>query len=268
MKIESVQKSGYQKPTLTELQKESTLPVGGEFIALIRHGAYAQLNNTPSAHQPFPLTVEGEAEVVAQAQKFRLWLIANKLQLAPEVHSSNALRAWQTAQLYIRELSDCFTAIPTHLGFDSLAERGLGCAANLTVSQIESVLANDPRFDTPPVDWKSNSHYCLPLQGGESLMMAGQRVADHIETVMQARKTAILADTADSKNALPQMHLFFGHGASFRHAACHLNVIEFKYISRLSMFYGQPVILHRDATPWRHVAGNWKERHITAETLD
>lgn len=268
MKIQSVQNNGHQKSTITESQKVSTLPVNGEFIALIRHGAYAQLDNTPSAHQPFPLTVAGEAEVIVQAKKFRLWLIAHKLQVAAEVHSSNALRAWQTAQLYIGELSDCFTAKPTHLGFDNLAERGLGCAANLTVAQIESVLAADPRFDSPPVDWKSNSHYCLPLQGGESLMMAGQRVANHIETVMQARKATISADTAHSKDHSPQVHLFFGHGASFRHAACHLNVINFNYISRLSMFYGQPVILHRDAALWRHVAGNWKVRKVMGETLD
>ena len=36
-------------------------------FALIRHADYQQRDNTPSAHQPWPLTTEGQAQAVVGA---------------------------------------------------------------------------------------------------------------------------------------------------------------------------------------------------------
>jgi broad specificity phosphatase PhoE len=140
--------------------------------------------------------------------------------------------------------------------FDSLAERGLGCAANLTLTQIESILHDDPRYPPPPRNWKADSHYRLPLQGAESLIEAGQRVADHIE-----RRMAELAD-GDGK-----VRVFVGHGAAFRHAAYHLGALKLDRVDALSMHHGRPLLLESGADGrWRHVAGDWKLR--AKETLD
>lgn len=228
-------------------------------VALIRHGAYAQLPDTPSALQPFALTSAGEKEVRQEAGRFAALLSEKGWRLHPQVHSSNALRAWQTARIYLEELADLFISLPEHTGHDALAERSVGCVANLTVAQIDQILAEDPRFAAPPADWKSNSHYCLPLQGAESLMQAGERVAAHLDRHL---------DRGNTYTEQPLVQLFFGHGASFRHGACHLGVIKFCDIARLSMFHGRAVILQPGPDCWQQIAGSWKERHRQSEAMD
>ena len=117
---------------------------------------------------------------------------------------------------------------------DALAERGLGSAANLTIAAIEAVIREDPRFEEPPADWKSNSRFRLPLQGAESLLQAGERVAAHITRQMQVLARQTRPDT---------LKLFVGHGAAFRHAAYHMGIRTFEQIAQLSMYHAQPVFL-------------------------
>ena len=52
-------------------------------LAFVRHGAYAQRPDTPSAMQPFGLTAAGEAEVRQQARQFAVWLAQTQQQLDP-----------------------------------------------------------------------------------------------------------------------------------------------------------------------------------------
>ncbi len=220
--------------------------------ALIRHGDYQQLPDTPSALQPFPLNTEGRAQAKAGAQelseicKQRGWL------LHPQIDSSRLLRAWQTASLMADELT---TDLQTDLqikSYNDLAERSVGSVANLTVQQIESVISQDPRFTEPPADWKSNSHYCLPLQGAESLLDSGRRVANHLEQSLQQLMAQCQVDT---------LKLFVGHGAAFRHAAYHLGILAFEQIAQLSMYHCRPVFIERlDKHRWQYVAGDWKMR--------
>ena len=147
---------------------------------------------------------------------------------------------------------DTCVADPEHVEFDELAERGLGSAANLTTGQIEDIISEDPRYTSLPPDWKSRSHFCLPLQGAESLMQAGERVAKHIEARMQELSYASSVNT---------MKLFVGHGAAFRHAAHYLGVMEFDQIARLSMYHAQPILLEYLADEgWKHIDGEWKVR--------
>ncbi|MCW4149781.1 histidine phosphatase family protein [Halomonas sp. 18H] len=219
--------------------------------ALIRHGDYHQLPDTPSAHQPFPLSELGRRQSRAAGERLGSLLQGEGWHLAEEVDASELLRAWQTAAY----LCDGLVATTRHLriaSFMALAERGLGTAANLSAEQIHQVVAADPRCGELPEDWKSSPHFCLPLPGAESLTMAGERVARHLETRMQALAEEVSRDT---------VKLFVGHGAAFRHAAHHLGVLAAEDIPRLSMYHAAPVLVERLTDGrWQRIAGHWKVR--------
>ena len=220
--------------------------------ALIRHGEYNQLPDTPSAHQPYGLTAQGRVTVMEQARSFADLLDRQGLSIAERIDSSNMLRAWQTALIFVECLYQ--HQMPTTLidSHDALAERGLGAVANLSVGQIEKLIIEDPRYEEPPQDWKSNSHYCLPFQGAESLMQAGARVATHLQQQME--KLQRQADTDTVK-------LFVGHGAAFRHAAFHLGILEFEQLEQLSMYHARAVLIeYIGKDNWHHVGGDWKIR--------
>jgi 2,3-bisphosphoglycerate-dependent phosphoglycerate mutase len=218
--------------------------------ALLRHGEYHQLPDTPSAHQPFPLDADGERQAGEGVAAVADILAAQRWDLLPDIDSSRLLRAWQTATLIAAGLAGEFVIEE----FDALAERGVGTAANLSISQIEQALAADPRYEVPAPGWKADSHYRLPFPGAESLLDAGRRVADHLITRMTALRATTTIDT-------PQVKLFVGHGAAFRHAVYHLGVLEFEQLAALSMYHAQPVFLELLADgSWRHVAGDWKLR--------
>ncbi len=228
--------------------------------ALIRHGDYRQLADTPSALQPFPLTPLGCDHAVAAAGTVAETLEQYSWSLAPSIESSQQLRAWQTADIIRQQLQTAGGPELQVESFSALAERSMGSAANLSIKQIESVLEHDPRYATPPSNWKARSDYQLPLQGAESLSQAGERVARHLQAQMQSLQETVSADT---------LKLFVGHGASFRHAAWQLGVLEFGQIAQLSMYHGSPVFLeyHKDGN-WSHSAGNWKQRKPAEENTD
>ncbi|MGB5438614.1 MAG: histidine phosphatase family protein, partial [Gammaproteobacteria bacterium] len=73
--------------------------------ALIRHGDYHQVPDTPSAHQPWPLTREGEAQAQAGAQALHELVVRNGWSLVPAIDSSCMLRAWQTAVIFADRLA-------------------------------------------------------------------------------------------------------------------------------------------------------------------
>ena len=244
--------------------------------ALIRHGDYHQLEDTPSAWQPFPLNEAGKSHARAAAQSISDSLISQNWHLHPECDSSQLLRAWQTAEIICRVFSKdaaCSVSIRdkglkniTQVSnikidqFEALAERSVGSAANLTISQIEEIMHIDPRFEPLPENWKSNSYFCLPLQGAESLMDSGKRVADHLLKRMSALQEAV---------SRPTLKLFVGHGAAFRHAAYHLGILQFEQIAELSMYHGQPVFIELlDDGTWVHVAGQWKIRGKKSQYTD
>jgi broad specificity phosphatase PhoE len=228
--------------------------------ALIRHGDYAQLPNTPSAHQPFPLNAAGERQAREAAALLREACVRHGWQLEAGIDCSRMLRAWQTARIIAYELADLVPSGFTVKSFDALAERCVGAAANLSVTQIEEIMHRDPRFPDLPAGWKSDSYYRLPLQGAESLAEAGERVAAHLRL-----RLAGLAPAAD----MPCLKLFVGHGAAMRHAAWHLGVLQFEQVAQLSMYHGRPVFIECLADGgWRHAGGDWKVRSQEVMELD
>ena len=228
--------------------------------AVVRHGNYRQLPDTPSAHQPFPLDARGVQQADACAQTLRQALLQFDCELCRSVDCSRLLRAWQTAQRIVEQFTGDIPGALTVDQFDALAERGLGSAANLSVRAIEQVLSEDPRFASPPADWKSNSRYRLPLQGAESLLDAGERVAAHMEQRMRQLSDAARSDT---------LKVFVGHGAAFRHAAYLMRLFDYEQIARLSMYHARPVFIeYRGAGQWRHVGGDWKIRASAAQEID
>lgn len=229
--------------------------MNGPQAALIRHGTYHQRPDVPSALQPFPLTDEGEAQARACGENIAALIVKEGLTLDPVVHCSCQLRAWQTAQIACDVLSIHGHTVEINQT-PALAERSLGSAANLTVNEIEAVLSADPRFAPPPPGWKSDSDYCLPLQGAESLMMSGNRVAQHIHQSVAGKAPGSLS-------------LNFGHGASFRHAAHLLGILSCEEIARYSMHHAHPLqIRHNPDGTWAHSGGVWKIRQAKEKILD
>ncbi|MEN8106612.1 MAG: histidine phosphatase family protein [Pseudomonadota bacterium] len=233
--------------------------MGRIIAALIRHGDYQQLPDTPSAHQPYPLNREGETRAQEGAQALKDMIVRNDWTLVPSIDSSRMLRAWQTAVIFADRLADLVSSTLRIESYDELAERGVGCLANLTTAQIEAVLQQDPRVSDPPDDWKADSHYRLPLQGAESLLEAGERVAGHLAQCM----AALPREKYDS------VKIFMGHGAAFRHAAYHLGVLGIEQLRQLSMHHCRPVMIeYLPGGQWRHVGGDWKVRTIQSSFTD
>lgn len=230
--------------------------------ALVRHGDYHQLEDTPSAHQPFPLNTAGEGHARRAAEVLAEILGQHGWSLLPLFNTSRMLRAWQTARIMADELQrmGVVSAPITLQSFDELAERCVGSAANLTRKQIEEVVRQDPRFNDLPGDWKTNGHVQLPFQGAESLMQSGHRVATYLNRVMSE-----LASTVDTDS----LKVFVGHGASIRHAAYHLGVMDYDEVRKYSMSHGKPVLLEYIADDhWKHVAGEWKIRSRYKDRID
>lgn len=226
-------------------------------FALIRHGDYYQQTQTPSAHQPYGLTPKGRQQACQAAETIKHLAADMGLTVNPQIHSSTLLRAWETAELIAADLQPCTTeATPEIVSTDALCERSVGALANLTAEQITAIINADPRYAAPPADWKSNSHYCLPVPGAESLLQAGERIA------------AYLRDLCQQSARTHQLTLVIGHGASIRHGAFHLGILPFEHIAQLSMHHADPVIIEHTGGHWRHIAGHWKVRANNSQYTD
>ena len=220
---------------------------------VLRHGDYHQLADTPSAHQPFELNSQGRQQAIDSVDRIEQMVARHGWSLHPIAHSSSLRRAWETAKTVVDNLECCTDLIQT----DRLTERCVGNGANLTQSQIADAIAGDPRYAPLPADWKSDSRYRLPFIGAESLMESGERVAGYLTETMNS--------FCESNQAI----LFFGHGASIRHAAHHLGVLDFGRLAGLSMHHAEPVAFGVSLDGrWRHVDGDWKNRILASKRMD
>ncbi len=217
-------------------------------FALMRHGDYEQPAGIPSALLPYPLTSLGRDQADQAVAGLLAFAKANQLTLIKSIDSSQQLRAWQTAQIVAEGLAANGRFVVEE--YRQLSERSVGALANLTVTEIEQVMEADPRYSSPPAGWKADSHFCLPFQGAESLMQAGQRVADHIRAT--EKNLAVVADK--------QLKIIVGHGASIRHACVHLGILKLDDVAKISMHHATPIYITCRDGIWRHIGGEWKQR--------
>lgn len=226
-------------------------------IAFVRHGEYQQLDNTPSASQPFALTTEGQEQAKIAGKALNQFAIEQKLSIFQTLYSSNLLRAWQTTQEIGEQLQ--LNVSPQISCHAQLNERSVGAVANLALEQIDNLLEQDPRYQKPDFNWKSDSHFCLPFDGAESLMQAGERVSSFLNK---------LASKQFEEDCLI---IVVGHGACFRHAVHQMGILQFEEIAQLSMYHAQPIYLQFDQKQqaWEKIAGQWKQRSSSIkENLD
>jgi 2,3-bisphosphoglycerate-dependent phosphoglycerate mutase len=220
--------------------------------ALLRHGAYDQPKNVPGAHNPHPLTPEGEDQARAAATRLIASAEGFGCSLHAEIDTSDLLRAWGTARVIADSLTDLLGREFRLIEVPALRERGLGSAGNLTLEQIDRVIQRDPRYAALPRDWRSRSEFRLPLPGAESLLEAGARTAEYLVGRLDALQGELTTDT---------LKIFVGHGGSIRHAAVRLGMLEVDQAREVSMEYCQPVFWEKTADrSWRHIAGDWKKR--------
>lgn len=218
-----------------------------QFLAFVRHGDYVQRANTPSACQAGWLTAEGEQQAKMAALEIAQFAQDQQLTLANTVFSSHLLRAWQTGTLLSQQLQQQFAQNFDCKTVDDLHERCVGAFANLTRAEIEQAVQADPRNAPMPTNWKSDSHYCLPAIGAESLLDAGYRVLHIIQSLLAYPSTRLTT--------------VVGHGAAFRHAAYWMGVLQFDDIQCFSMHHGRPLFFrYHPSEGWQKVAGDWKIR--------
>lgn len=224
-------------------------------IAFIRHGAYHQPKNVPSALLPHPLTEEGLQQARDGAKELIKLVKKAHLEIHHTLFTSTSLRAFQTATAIKLELEKVFYNEFHLKQSNKLCERSVGPMANLTVKEIEDILDKDPRYEVPDSGWKSTPHYRLPYPGAESLYEAGDRVARFVREQVKDSNTKKLI-------------IFVGHGASFRFAAHHLGHWDIETARAHSMFYGRPVLLKLDKEKLIHNMGEWKKRLAKDEPRD
>lgn len=238
--------------------------------ALIRHGDYHQPDQVPSAQLPHPLTDKGVEQARSLGEQLHDESRGLGLMLDPVLDCSALLRARQTAELAAASLNRIGHV--GHVGrighveqdlrfrvaeFGDLGERSVGAAANLTIEAIEAALGLDPRHADLPRGWKSHPRFRLPVAGAESLLMAGARVAAHIELRAHELRMAGGHDV---------LKLFISHGGALRHAAVCLGALDLLEVPKLSMHHCGYVFVEHIADPqggpgrWQKVGGSWKQR--------
>ncbi len=229
-------------------------------MALLRHGAYDQPHDVPSAHLPYPLNETGREQARNAVSLLLDAVAAEHWEIETTIDSSRLLRGWETATLMAHGLAARQDRPFRVTEFDELAERCLGSAANLSTDRIDAILRLDARCAPLPSNWQRDGFYRLPLPGAESLMQAGERVARHLE----ARASQIAG-----RQPSDVVKLVVGHGGSFRYAAVRLGILRADDAARLSMHHCSPVFLERrDAFTWVQVSGAWKERVPVAARSD
>lgn len=219
--------------------------------ALLCHGDYQQLPDTPSALQPFPLTANGERQARGAAMLLRDFASKASLALDLELDCSSALNAWQSARIIATELADCFASDPNLCSYHRLLDRSLGTMANLSCRRIEQLLELDPRYTAAPENWLSDSNYRLPCTGAESLMEAGDRCASHISQRCGELQKQRSGDT---------LKVFVGHADALLHAAFLLGVVSLEQLNHFSLHKAKPIFIERDERgQWQQCGGLWKK---------
>lgn len=220
------------------------------YLIFLRHAIYEQPKQVPSALLPHPLTSVGRVQATEGAKKITDFIQNHQINFPIKIETSSLLRAYETGTIIKNALENQYNIDILMQETDELTERRLGAMANLTVKAIEEIVNKDPRYPSPPKNWKSTSDYKLPYIGCESLNEAGKRIVNYIEA-----------------NHFDGLRILVGHGASFRHAAKALNILKAEDIPKLSMHYATPLLFKYVNGKWEHIDGKWKIRD-TKDKID
>lgn len=235
---------------MTESPPQATR--GRRVAAFIRHGHFDRPDATASAQSLYPLSAQGRVQA-AEAVGPILELCADLgLEVDARIEASQLLRAWQTAKLLSESLGERTGRHFHVIERDELIERGLGSATNLCFDRIEALLGADPRQAQLPKGWRRMPEFRLPVQGAESLMQAGARVA--------ARVAASL-DGIPEDDPRDLVRLFVAHSGCLRHAAVALGAIDVRVVPGLSMDFAQTVMIEKlPGGDWVHVGGQFRKQ--------
>src|SRR5690606_11362480 len=105
----------------------------------------------------------------------------------------------------------------------------------------------------------------LPVPGAESLLMAGARVAAHIERRAHERRLQKSIEDRD------MLEVFISHAGALRHAAVCLGALELREVPTLTMHHCGYVLVEHIADPrggpgrWQQIGGHWMQRPLAID---
>lgn len=225
---------------------------GRRVAGFVRHGHFDRPAGTASAHSLLPLSARGREQVIAASDRILEYCEEFGLELDARIESSQLLRAWESANLIAEGLASRTGRRFHVIQRDELIERGLGSCANMTFDQIDAAIAADPRLGPLPQGWRRMPEFRLPVQGAESLMLAGARTA--------ARVAASLGSIPldDRRDVL---RLFVAHGGCLRHAVVQLGALDVRAAPGLSMDFAQTILIEKMSQgDWVHLAGQFRKQ--------
>lgn len=226
---------------------------GRRVAAFVRHGHFDRPEGTASAHSPRPLSPTGRAQADGAAARIAALCADHGLEIDKRIEASQLLRAWETANVLSASLERETGRRHHVIQRDELIERGLGSAANLSLDQIATLLAADPRIGPLPEGWRRMPEFRLPLPGAESLMQAGARVAARV---------AASVDSIPDDDPTDVARLFVAHSGCLRHAAVVLGAIDVRHVAGLSLGFLGCVLLEKlPSGQWVHLAGEFA-KHV------
>ncbi len=231
---------------------------GRRVAAFVRHGHFDRPDRRASAHSLYSLSSEGRLQAERAAEPILEMCQDLELEIDSRIETSQLLRAWETANLLGAALTDRLAKESGQrfhvIQRDELIERGLGSAANLTFEEIHELLAADPRLGPLPDGWRRMPEYRLPVQGAESLMQAGARVASRVATSI---------DSISDEDPRDVVRIFVAHSGCLRHAAVALGALDVRTVPLLSMDFAQTVMIEKLPNgDWIHISGQFR-KHLS-----
>ncbi len=224
---------------------------GRRVAGLVRHGHFDRPDETASAHRLLALSDEGRAQARAGADAILMLCQEQNLELDSTIEVSQLLRAWETGTILAEQFTEKLGISFDVKEHDEIIERGIGSCANLRFSEIEAVLALDPRLEPLPTGWRRRPEFKLPVQGAESLMQAGMRTGSYIATSV---------DAMPDDDPRDLLRLFVAHSGCLRHAAVYLGAVDIGEVSGLSMNFCQTILIEKsESGDWERRGGDWKK---------
>lgn len=234
------------------MTSQDVASAGGRRVAgFVRHGHFDRPDETASAHSLFPLSASGRDQARQAVDPILDFCEEMGLELDARIEASQLLRAWETASLIAEALGERTGRRFYVMQRDELIERGLGSAANMRFERIVELLSADPRLGPLPEGWRRMPEFRLPVQGAESLMQAGARVATRVATSL---------DSIPAEDSRDVLRLFVAHSGCLRHAAVQLGALDVRTVPGISMDFAQTVLIEKMPNgDWVHVAGEFRK---------